>query len=222
MCLGSGAAERNQSASATAFSQTLNNAFSQNYGAQSSIYSNLTQALTPEATAANPEGFTPQELADLKSNAINEAGGANKSALQASGNARSTAGGNDLDSGITSAINAGINTNNATALGATESGIDVKNAELGLSERDKARTELSQIATGENSTGFANAANTAGENAFKEDNTIQQQKQQQVDSIISGGIGLATSALGGFANLDSTGSSSAGEQLQNFAGGFAS
>lgn len=200
----------------------MNSNYAQLYGKQSAITQNLTNVLTPIVQAGPSQtGFSAAENAALNSEAINTTGAENRNATQAVGNELAGRGDNSgLASGTEAQIKASLASSGAEQLAGEQLGITKANYAQGNKNYNAAVEGLSNVAGIENPNPTASEANTAGENAFKSADTIQQQKQQALSQEIGAAEGLATSVLGGFGNLDTSGSSSAGEQAGNFAEGL--
>jgi hypothetical protein len=198
--------------------------YQQRFAQQNQVLNNLNQSLSP-IVAAGPsqQGFSPEELASLNTQAINSAAAANKNAQQAAGNAiagEGGGGGSGLVSGTQAAIKAGISSNSANQLANTQNEITQANYNQGNQNYQRAIGGEQALAGDYNPQSFANGAESGFGQSFSEANQINQQNQQETKSII-GGIGsLAGAATGGVGNLDTTGSSTAGEQALNFFGGL--
>lgn len=120
-------------------------------------------------------------------------------------------------------MEAGIATGVGTNLATNENNINLESAELGRNNFFTAEGGLSGVAGLENPNPTAGAATSAGGQAFGEANSIQNQKNQEEADIAGSVSSMALAGLSGgasgFANLDTTGGSTTGEQFQNFFSG---
>lgn len=197
--------------------------FNQRFQNQSDLLSTLNTSLSP-IVAAGPEqqGFSAQELAARNTQAINSVGAASRNAQQAAATAGAGQGGggtSGLESGIQKQINAGIASSGANALANEQNQITSENYATGRSNYKTALTGADALAGKYDPTSFSSGAETGLGSAFKEADTIQQEKGSQIASIIGAVTGGIGGLVGGLGNLDTTGSSSAGEQALNFAEG---
>lgn len=209
MCFG-GASSQEQSISQSQqqMMTTLQNNYGQQFKNQSAILSSLTNSAN-SILAAGPGqyGFTPQENAALRTQADSGTAAAYQSARQAAGEQMAAIGGGNtyLPSGTQSAINANIATQAASQQANQQLGITEAGYQQGLANYQNAQNVLSGVAQQENPLGYAGAATSASNSAFGSANTIQQQQNAKMQSImglvggIAGGVlsGGATTALGG-------------------------
>jgi type VI protein secretion system component VasK len=223
MACGPSVTEKNIQGSQQKFMQDLMANYNTNFAEQQQVLQHLNSVLSPIVQAGpNQTGFSPQERAALNTKAIDTtaAGAAQAERAVANETAGRSDSGNAGVAGNTAALEANV--------GSAAEG-QLSNEELGITEADYAtgRANFSNAVGAEegvsgqfNPVATASAANTAGQTAFGEANTIQQQNSQEAADIAGGVTSLATGAIGGFENLDTTGGSSGTEQLQNFFGGF--
>jgi hypothetical protein len=137
-----------------------------------------------------------------------------------SGTAVAGQGNSTVQSGVQTAIKAGVGTAAAGQQSSEELGITAADYAQGKQNYTQALGGEEQVAQMENPTGYASLTQTAEGQAFGQQTTIASEQAQE-DAAIAGGVtSLAGAASGGIGNLDSTGSSSTGEQMQNFLGGF--
>jgi hypothetical protein len=207
------------------FMNTLQQNYATNFGENQAVLNHLNSVLAPVLQAGpNQTGFSPSERAALNTQAIDTTGAAAANTERAIAN--ETAGRNDSgnlpEAGNVAALK-------ASAASAAEG--QLSNEELGITEADYATGRANfntavgaeagvagQFGSGAAST--MGGANEANKNAFGEATQITQE-QNQMEADIAGGItSLATGAIGGFGNLDTSGGSTGGEQLQNFFAGF--
>jgi hypothetical protein len=205
------------------FMKTLQANYSTNFAEQQQVLNHLNGVLAPILQAGpNQTGFSPSERAALNTQAIDTTGAASANAQRAIGN--ETAGrsdsGNVGEAGNVAALKA-----SAASAGAGQ----LSNEELGITEADYAtgRSNFNSAVGAEegvagqfNPVGSAGAANAANQSAFGEASKITQEQNQMASDIAGGITSLAGGAMGGFANLDTSGGSSKDEQFQNFFAGF--
>jgi hypothetical protein len=175
---------------------TMSNEASQAFGQSSQVFQQLSSAFSP-VLAAGPgqSGFTPAELANLKSQAITNTGVATRNAQQAAGERGAAQGGGTtiLPSGAQMGQNAAIAEAGAQQTAGELSNINLQNAQLGQQNWMNAAGVLSGATNTFNaSTGLANAATGAGSAAFSSANSINQQNQQWSQDLIN----VASSAAG--------------------------
>jgi hypothetical protein len=190
--------EKELAASQQGFMNELQGAFATNYGKQSSIYQNITNTMTPiEEAGPDQQGYSAQELAALNTGAINSTGAATANAEQRTANANAGHGdGSGLESGVDKALESNIATTGADTLANEQNNITQGNYAQGNKNFQEASQALGSVAAGESPAAFGSEANTAGEDAFKSADTIQQQNQELSQDILgaveSGGTDLAT------------------------------
>lgn len=222
MC-GPSSQQKSLAGEGASFYQDLQSSYNTNFGEQSGILNSINSALEPILQGGpNQMGFSAAENAALTGGAINSAAAANRNAqtiagANAGGNTGVTTGGQkQLEAGIASGVGQNLSSN--------ENQINLANAATGRQNFFNAEQGLSGAASILNPTGYAGAANTAGGQAFGEATQINQERNQEQADIAGGVIGLASGGLsglaGGLGNLDQTGGSSGGEQIQNFLGGM--
>jgi hypothetical protein len=205
------------------FSSILQNNYKQNFAEQQQILNHLNGVLAPILQAGpNQTGFSPSERAALNTQAIDTTGAASANAQRAIAN--ETAGRNDSgnlgEAGNVAALKAGVASSSAGQLASEQLGITEADYATGRANFNNAvgaeegvSGQFNPVATG----GLATSANST---AFGEATQIAQEQAQEQQDIAGGITSLATGALGGFANLDTTGGSSGGEQVGNFLQGF--
>ena len=205
------------------FMQTLMSNYNTNFASQQQILNHLNGILNPVVGAGpNQTGFSPSEKAAFETGAINSTGAAAANATRAAQTA--TAGRNDSgnlpEAGAQQAISAQI--------GSAAEG-ELSNEQLGIEEADYAtgRSNFNNAVAAEEGVAGQFAPNAtgglaleAGKNSFGMANEINQEQNQEESDIAGGVASLAMGAAGGFANLDTTGGSSGGEQALNFLAGF--
>lgn len=187
------------------------------------MLNHLNATLNPIVEAGpNQTGFSAPEEAALNTQAIDSTAGnyANAERKIQTDTAGRNDSGNLPQSGVDQTLEAGVASSAAQQLSNEELGITESNYATGRSNFNNAVGEEEGVSGQFNPVPYAGAANTANSTAFSEADTIQQQQNQEESDIAGGVSSLATGAIGGFGNLDTTGGSSFGEQVGNFFGGF--
>lgn len=201
-------------------SESLDQYLRTNYGEQQALLGDLTNYLNPIAAAGPGQtGFSQPELAAMNTAAVNNAGGNYANAARAVGAEMSRGEGN-VTSGINAQVKGTLAGESAGQLAGTENAITQANYQTGRQNWQNAMTGLGGIAQQESPEGYISGANTANNQAFNQSQTIQQERASQANDIVGSAAGIAGMAMGGFGNLDTTGSSSFGEQVGNFMSGF--
>jgi hypothetical protein len=222
MCGPSNAEKQAQGAEA-GFMDTLMANYGTNFASQQQILNHLNGILNPIVAAGpNQTGFNPAEKAALETTAIDTTGAGAAAAERAVQTA--TAGRNDSgnlpESGVDQALKEQVASGAEGKLSDEELGIQEADYATGRSNFNNAVAAEEGVAGQFNPVGTAGAANNANQAAFGEASEIEQQ-QGQMESDIAGGISsLAGGVIGGIGNLDTTGGSTGGEQVQNFLAGF--
>lgn len=181
---------------------TMSSEAQQTFGQSSQVFQDLNSAFAP-VLAAGPgqSGFTPAELANLKSQAITNTGVATRNAQQAAGERASAAGGGTtvLPSGAALGMNANIAEAGAQQTASELSNINLENAQLGQQNWMNAAGVLSGATNTYNaSTGVANATTGSGSSAMSGANTVEQANQQGINDVlgvVEAGAGAASSIL---------------------------
>jgi hypothetical protein len=222
MC-GPSQSEENLQQSETGFMNELYGNYQTNFAEQQQVLQHLNGVLSPIIQAGpNQTGFSPEETAALNTQAIDTTGAAAANAERSIAN--ETAGrsdsGNTAIAGNTAALEAGAGSAAEGQLSSEELGITEANYATGRSNFNNAVGAEEGVSGQFNPVATGGLANSANQNAFGEANQINQQQNQEEADIAGGITSLATGAIGGFENLDTTGGSSGTEQLQNFFGGF--
>jgi hypothetical protein len=198
--------------------------YSQNFGAQSAALQNLNNIFTPIAEAGpNQQGFNAQQLAAYNTQ-IGEGVGQNYAKASQALNTQlaSQGGGNEfLPSGAAGALKSNLATAAANQQSQEQLAVTQANYATGRQNWQQATAGLNALVGEYNPNAIAGQATGATQGAFQDQTKVQDMKNQEVASIVGGITGLATGGLmGGLGNLDTTGSSSAGEQVGNFFSGF--
>jgi len=186
------------------------------FGSSSQIFNDLTSAFQP-ILAAGPgqNGYSPAELANLRSEAITQSGQQYRSAAQAAGERSAAAGGGNtfLPSGATAQMQANIASQGAAQTAGELSQINTNNANIGRQNWLSAANVLSgapnvfspATSAGSAATGAGSAAMGGQQDIF---GTAQQvNKENNWWQPIVGGVlgGVADVFTGGLSGLASKG-----------------
>lgn len=222
MC-GPSQAEKNLATSEASFADTLKADFQTTFNSQQGILNTLNDILTPIVTAGpSQQGYSTEELDALNSQAINSNAQVAQQTTQALNAQENAAGGGRtfLPSGVNEQINAGVETAAQNNLSNQELGITESNYATGNQNWQNALAGEQEVAKGEAPIDYANATTNSNQAAFGEADTVQQQSQQLLTSILGSIPGIATDVVGGIGNLDTKGTSTGGEQVGNFLAGL--
>lgn len=195
--------QKQLAASESDFATTLKGNYAKNFAAQSDILQSLTRMFTPIAQAGpDQQGFGPQELAALNTQA-GEGVGRNygKAAQSLNTVLDSRGGGNEiLPTGADAALRGSLASSAASELSQEELGITRANYAQGRSNWSQATAGLNALAGEYNPNAIAGEATGANQSAFSEATKIQEM-QNQKEQAIAGGItslamGAATFGMG--------------------------
>lgn len=195
--------------------------YSQNFGAQSKILGDLTSLYTPIAEQGpDAQGFGPQELAALQTQAGEGVGANYAKASQALNNTLAARGGGNefLPTGSEAQLKATLASSAANQLSNEQLGITRANYAQGRSNWQQATSGLNELAKEYKPNEIAGEATATNKEAFNQASQIQQLKNQKESAIAGGITSLATDALtfgaSGIANLG------AGESFSEGLGDF--
>lgn len=200
-CCGATGAQNQIQSSQIALMNTASQQATAIFGKDSSVFNDLVSTLSPTVQQGpNQQGYGPQELSNLNSQAITNNGIAAKNARQASGEQQSAAGGGNtvLPSGTSAAADANINTAIAANTANNLSSITEQGYQVGRQNYD---TALSGLENAPNVFGGATSAlSTAsgvGANASQTASSIAAQNNSWVQGLTGALGGVLGSAVGG-------------------------
>lgn len=166
---------------------------------QQELQDTLTSAYTPIVNAGiNQNGYTPDELAELKTSAAETAGANYAGASRALAASGAGAGSATDSSGILKEQEAGVATAGANANTVAQNQIELQNKEQGRQNFFTASSALGGVnSTAASSTSaLAEGANGAGSNATKSiDQVDQENKAGSWQTILGGAVGAAASGV---------------------------
>jgi hypothetical protein len=225
MCSEPNATEEANFQASQAMTQTLQSDYNQAFAQNQNILGSLTTALNQQI--AKPQGFTSGQMAALRTGAMDTTTQQFNAAKANAGAAAARYGG-DVASGVTGQVIAGVGAAEAGALSQEQNQITEQNAELQQQNYWRGISGLQNTAAQYNPTGYAGAgvaSSNATTNAAGQVLAEQQAGWENTMGVIKGIGGLASAAAplvgAGLNNLDTTGSSSFGEQVGNFFSGMA-
>jgi hypothetical protein len=180
------------------FMDTLMSNYGTNFAEQQSILNHLNSTLAPIVGAGpNQTGFSPSENAALNTQAIDTTGAATANADRAV--ATETAGrndsGNNPQSGVDQALEAGVKTAGAGELASEQLGITEANYATGRSNFNNAVAAEEGVAGQFNPSSTGSLALGANAGAFGEASTINQEQNQEEADIAGGVTSLASQFL---------------------------
>lgn len=204
----------------SSLASSLDANYQQRFTQQSGTIQQLQSEINQIQGGNTGPGFGAAELAAKTSEIQNNAAASARNAQQATQNAGAgqTFGNTDsgLQSGIRKQINGQIASGAQTQEASALENLTSQNYAQGRANAMATESGLSALSGIENPLGYAEAGGQAGGQAFSEEKTIQDQKGSAanfIGGLLKTGLGFVS---GGLSNLDSTGSSTGGEQAQNF------
>jgi len=226
LCKGASSAETNLANQQSSFYSTLQNDYKTQFTNQNNILNALNKSLSPIINAGVGQyGFSNAEDAAMRNQSTSGTASAYKSAKQATGEAQAAQGGGDtfIGSGVKAQTNAQLANSAASTEANQQLGITQQGYQQGRQNYFGAVGQEQGVASAYNPSGYANAADSAGNSAFSSASTVSQQNNAASPLGMVGGLvgGAASSIMGGIGNLDTTGGSTWGEQFKNFGVGAA-
>lgn len=213
-CKGAGSQLTNIGQSQQDFMNTLQKDFGTAFQGQQNILNNLTNSLTSIVQGGPSQyGYSQAETNALNTLATTGTAQQYENAKQAAGEAAAAAGGGNtvLPSSAAAQQQANIAQQAASATSNELLGIKQSGYQQGNQNFQDAIKSLTGVASVENPTGFASAANTAGSNASKTAETVQQMNNAASPwNVIGGVLGGVSSSLLGAAIGGATGGASTG------------
>ena len=205
LACGASAAQNQIGQSQQNFATQLQTQATSVFGNASSVFNNLMSSLQPTVAAGpSQQGFSPQELSNLNSEAITQSGQSYQNEKAAVGNAMSAEGGGNsaLPSGAQVGANLGLAENAGNQTASELAGITQANYAQGNANYNTALTgEQNATNVYGQATNAAGAANTGSENAANTANQITQANAAPYNAIIGALGGVAGVATGGLSNM---------------------
>ena len=204
LCKGATSTQEKLQTEEANFYQTMTQDYNTTFGENQAIMGTLTKSLNPIVAAGpNQMGFNTAELNNLNSQALQGTGQGYASASQALKEQQAATGGGNsyLPSGVQSQQQAGLASAAANQESTELLGIQQAGYQQGYNTYENALGQLEGVATGDSATNYSNSANSSAGAANTEANAVQQDDQQMwnnITGVISGGMGGAGTALGGY------------------------
>lgn len=179
------------------FTNTLDASFKTTFANQQQILGQLSTTL--QKAIANPQGYTPAQMAALRTGAIDATSQATNDAEKAAAAYGASHGGADLGSGVQSQIQGTIASGGAQQLAQANEQITEANANLQQQNYWNAISGLTNVGRSYDPTGYANAATNSANAVTNASNAITSEQQagwQNAFGIVSGISGLASAAAG--------------------------
>lgn len=190
--------------SQAAFTNTLQTAFKSTFANQQQILSGLTATLTK--AIANPAGFTPAQMAALRTGAMDSTANTTANATKAAGEYAATHGGADLGSGVQAQIQGGIQVAGAQQLAGQNQQITLADAAQRQQNYWNSISGLTQVGAAYNPAGIAGVETNSANATSTASQVVDAERQQSWNNafgVVNGIAGLAGAAtgLGGLTSL---------------------
>ena len=196
MCCSGDQTAKNLEETQAAMTSTLNASYTTMFAEQQALLKPLQVQL--QQAVNNPQGFSPAELASLRTSSTDLTAGQFEKAAVAANTMGAAHGGADLSSGVQAGIEAGVATAGAQTQAQNQQGITIANEQQRQQNFWKGIGGLEDIGGLENATpvagagaGVANSATSAGNLALNS----QQASWGDIGGVISGVAGLATGGV---------------------------
>jgi hypothetical protein len=224
LACGPDAAEKSLQAQEQGLSAEMASDFNNSYGTQQEWLQSLNKSLSP-IVAAGPDqnGLTAAQVAAQTTTALDTSAASNQNIQRAVGNSFAGRGGGNstgLISGIQTQAAEEAASQSENQLASTLNQNVWNNQILGNNNWKTALGASEQVAGLEAPGNLGSEASQATGSAYQIASENQQLSDQAINEIAGAGKALAGGVLGGIGNLDTTGGSSAGEQIGNFFSGF--
>lgn len=183
--------------SQAAFTNTLQSSFKTAFAANQSILGNLTSTLTK--AIANPQGYTPAEMAALRTGVTDSVATGTANATRANAAYGATHGGADLGSGVQAQIQGQTQEAGMVANSQGQNQVTIGNAERQQTNYWTAINGLTQVGAAYNPTGYASAESNSANATTSASQVVDAERQQSWNNafgVVKGVAGLATAAAG--------------------------
>jgi hypothetical protein len=223
LACGSDAAENSLQANEQGLSQALASDFNNSYGTQQQWLNTLNKQLSPiVAEGPSQNGLTAAQVAGQTTTALDTSAATAANLKRAVGDSfagRGGGGSTGLISGIQTQANEQAGAQSENQLSSTLNTNTFNDYQLGNQNWKTALGASEQVAGMEAPGSLGSDATNANKSAYGEAVENQQLNEQAMSEIAGAGMALAGGVMGGIGNLDTTGGSSAGEQIGNFFSG---
>lgn len=227
---GPSAGEKSAYGTESNLTQTLLGYMGQQYGQQQDVLKKLTAQIGRIQTGQTLPGMSGAEYNAQKAQILAGGAGAAINATQAAQDRSAgqvfggtSAAGNTRASAINKQVAGAINNREAEATAGALNALTGQDYAIGRQNATTSASLLGSQVGMYNPAAYASGASSANQASFKMADTMQQQ-QTAADSamlaLAGKGVSMGASAIaGGLGNLDKQGTSSFGEQIENFASG---
>jgi len=174
------------------FTNTLQSAFATNNAAQQGNLNFLTKQLQSGIT--NPQGYSPQTLAAMRTQATEQAAQNNQNVMQAVNEKNAVQGGASataLPNGVQEQIQAGVGTGVANQEANAQLGITQQNGQLQVENQNRDIAALEGVASEENPEGMASGSNQAASDVSNLSDAVTKASGPGVGSILGSIAGAA-------------------------------
>lgn len=198
MC-GPSAEEKSLAQQQASFSTVLQSNYNTQFANQAAILKSLNARLAPIVAAGpNQRGFSSEELAARRSQALNATGANYANAARALGGQLAGRGGDSgLVSGVDKQIKASLASEAAKAVSDQQLQITADDYAAGRDQFNRATAGQMALAGEYNPLGYAGQGTQANQSAFQEADRIQQQQGAKWKAIAGGITGLAGAFIPG-------------------------
>lgn len=186
------------------FTNTLHQAFATNNASQQEKLNFLTKQL--EDGVNNPQGYSPQTLASMRTQATEQAALNNSKVMQTVNEKNATEGGASataLPNGVQEQIQAGVGTGVANQEANAQLGITQQEGQLEAENRNRDIAALEGVAQTENPTAMAGESNNAASTVGSLSQAVTAANGPGIGSILGGvvGAGVGAFASGGLSTI---------------------
>lgn len=181
------------------FTNTLQSAFAQNNQAQQGQLNFLSNKL--QSAVNNPQGYSPETLAAMRTQATEQAAQNNQNVMQAVNEKNATQGGASataLPSGVQEQIQAGVGSQIANNEANQQLGITEQNGQLQNENQWRAIQGEESVAQLENPEGMAGQGTSAADSVSNLSQAVTASAGPTVGSILGGVAGAALGAAGSY------------------------
>jgi hypothetical protein len=179
-----------------AFNTQLMSIFQQQFGQQQQVFNFLQNTLQPQV-AAGGQGYTPAQLAALRTGASDTNAQQFQNAQQALNEVEAQHGGNDLPSGVNANLNASLAVQEAQTEAASQNQITQNNANLQQQNYWNALNALNGVGTEFNPIGYSGAATSGTGASSSAANAVSGAQNAITNANQSGFFGSLENGFGG-------------------------
>ena len=204
MCCSGDSSAKSLESTQAAFVNTLNASYQTTFAEQQATLAKLSTQLN--YMISNPHGFSPADLAAMRTSATDMTAGQFQKAMAATGAYAASHGGADLSSGVQAGITAGVATAGAQEQSREQLAITQANEQMKMENYWKSISGLGTVAGLQNPAAYAGESAGVAKSSVDAGQLLLASKQagwQDVGGVISGiaglGLSVATGGLSEFA-----------------------